>query len=122
MGTLRLLTLSVALLFAANHFADAQTTNIWATGLSGKWELATNWTINVAPTNNSLVFITNALSKTVTIDATTTNSPTTMTISNLTLSAPAGSINTLALTDSGTNTPLRIRRLCTLGSGGLLII
>ncbi len=100
---------------------EAQTTNSWRF-LSGKWELGTNWTINLPPTNNSFVFITNATTKTVTIDAVTTNSPTTMTITNLTLSAPGGSVNTLLLSDPGTNTPLRIANAFTITAGGVLQI
>ncbi|HXI85190.1 MAG TPA: hypothetical protein VNL17_13985 [Verrucomicrobiae bacterium] len=102
--------------------ASAQTTNNWASGVSGKWELATNWTVNVAPNMNSLVFITSATTKTVTIDATTALSNSTMTVSNLTLSAPSGSVNKLLLSDPGTNNPFIALQACTISSGGLLVV
>src|SRR5712675_1127611 len=45
-----------------------------------------------------------------------------MTISNLALSAPGGSVNTLVLSDPGTSTPLRISNALTITSGGVLQI
>jgi T5SS/PEP-CTERM-associated repeat protein len=86
------------------------TNNSWISPTSGQWESATNWSQGVAPFDELSVFITNANNKTVTIDATTnTNAPTTMTISNLVLSAPSGSTNTLLLDNVGTGlTPLQV--------------
>jgi len=58
-------------------------TNSWIDG-NGKWETGGNWSLGTAPFITDLAdLITNAGSKTVTIDATTTNFPSTMTISNL---------------------------------------
>src|SRR5207244_3883221 len=82
-----------------------------------------NWFLSTPPSNNqTLVQITNATSKFVTINATTTNSPGTMTISNLLISAPAGTTNELQLTNPGTNVPLRILNLFALNAGGSLAI
>jgi T5SS/PEP-CTERM-associated repeat protein len=92
----------------------------WTNLISGAWQTAGNWS-GGAPSNNfSTLYITNATTKTVTIDATTTNFPTTMTISNLVLSAPAGSVNTLFLNNAGLTTPLRILRAFDINEGGVL--
>jgi hypothetical protein len=102
----------------------ALTTNSWTSSASGKWEAPGNWSA-VAPTNsNAANSITNATTKTVTIDATTTNAAnaSTLTISNLTVSGPSGTTNTLFLNDAGTNTPLRIRNGFTINSRGALLV
>ena len=98
-------------------------TDSW-TGGSGKWETAGNWSLGAMPAiSQGAVLITNAAMKTVTIDSTTAGSfPGAMTISNLLLSAPSGSINTQALTSAGLVTPLRILNTLTIGSGGVLRI
>ncbi|HOX57253.1 MAG TPA: hypothetical protein P5205_11460 [Candidatus Paceibacterota bacterium] len=99
-------------------------TNRWTNSLSGKWESGPNWSLNVAPyIGHPLVLITNAATKTVTSDATTASAfPTTLTLSNLLISAPAGATNTLLLAHGGTATPLTIRSNFTLNSGGALAI
>src|SRR5271155_4480679 len=89
------LILAAALLTSS---APAQTSNSWADLASGKWETAADWSLGVAPTNTQSGLITNAFTvtdgigataKTITIDSTTATSFfNTMTISNLTLSAP----------------------------------
>jgi T5SS/PEP-CTERM-associated repeat protein len=64
--------------------------------------------------------ITNAGTKTVTIDSTTPS--TNLAIQRLTISAPAGSINTLALSNAGTNQPLQISSGVTIDTGGALTL
>src|SRR5580704_11662291 len=71
--------------------------NSYTNSANGKWEDSTNWSFGGPPASTQSIFITNAITKTVTIDATTTNSPFTLTINDLTVSAPAGSTNTLFL-------------------------
>src|SRR5436189_5527135 len=95
----------------------AQTTNRWI-GVSGKWETGANWSAGAPTNSNAANLITNALSKTVTIDTNTTAS--TLTISNLTLSAPGSSTNTLLLATVGSATPLRIRNSLVVDIGGFL--
>ena len=96
--------------------------NSW-TDSNGKWENSNNWS-RVAPpsSSDSADLITNAGNHTVTIDAVTTNTPSTMTINNLTISAPANSTNTLFLNNAGTNTPLHILDSLTITTGGALTI
>src|SRR5437867_4840020 len=97
----------------------AETTNRWI-GASGKWEIGANWSAGAPTNSNAANFITNALSKTVTIDTNTTAS--TLTISNLTLSAPGSSTNTLLIATAGSATPLRIRNSLVVDTGGFLDI
>ncbi len=98
--------------------------NSWTNNASGKWENATNWSLRAAPyVGQSVILITNANTKTVTSDAATAAGfPTTLTISNLTISAPAGATNTLLLSHGGTQTPLTIRSNFNINSGGVLTV
>jgi hypothetical protein len=99
-------------------------TNSWTNSVSGKWEDAANWSLRVAPfIGHARVLVTNAASKTVLNDAATAATfPSTLTISNLLLSAPAGATNTLLLSHAGTATPLRVLKDLTLTRGGSLVI
>lgn len=103
-------------------FAPAMITNSWTNSVSGKWEVGANWSSGTPSSADVMDFITNAANKTITIDATTTNTPTSLTISNLTLSGPTGSTNTLSLTNVGLVTPLRVLNLFTFGSNGVLLV
>ncbi len=98
--------------------------NSYISPSSGKWEQGVNWSLGVPPDSTQVgIYITNAASKTVTIDAvTSSNFPSTMTISNLTLSAPSGSTNTLLLSGAGLATPLDILNGLTVNSNGLLVV
>lgn len=98
-------------------------TNSWISG-DGKWETATNWSSGITPSlADSADFIANAGNNTVTIDAVTAGSfSSTLSISNLTISAPLNMTNTLLLSDAGTNTPLAVRDTVRVGSGGAMFI
>jgi hypothetical protein len=98
--------------------------NSWTNSASGKWETGANWSLNVAPfSGHSVILITNAGTKTVNNDATTASGfPSTLTISNLVVSAPSGATNTLLLAHGGTGTPLRVLRSLTVNSGGVVAI
>ncbi len=104
--------------------------NSWTNAVSGKWETATNWDFSVgapsaAPSNcDPADLITNAGNKTVTLDAVTAFRKTNLSvvvINNLVLSAPSGSVNTLVLTGSFTNT-LQIASSFSVLSGGSLTV
>jgi hypothetical protein len=99
------LTLALAALLPSSlRAAD----NIYTNSASAKWETATNWSLG-APSSTHSIFITNAGSKTVTIDGTTsTNFTGAMTVTNLTIGGPAGATNTLSLTNAGTTFPLHL--------------
>ncbi|MGD0059825.1 MAG: hypothetical protein ABSD58_10440 [Verrucomicrobiia bacterium] len=99
-------------------------TNSWINFSDGKWETATNWSLDSPPSANlSGALITNAGSKIVTIDAVTaSNYPGSMTISNLTVSAPTGSTNTLLLSGAGGVKPFTVLGVATILPGGLIDI
>jgi T5SS/PEP-CTERM-associated repeat protein len=84
-------------------------TNSWTDG-SNKWENPADWSLGVAPSlADSSDYITNASTKTVTIDATTaTNFPSTMSVNYLAVIGSMGSTNTLLLNNAGTAIPLQI--------------
>jgi len=114
--------LAVLVYLAFNPAVHAQD-NYWDFDGSDFWDVAGRWSLGIRPTNTHWVFITNATTKTVTIDAFTSGSfPESLTISNLTLSAPAGTVNTLLLDSPGLAVPLTISNAFTLGKGGVLRI
>lgn len=83
--------------------------NYWTNTAGGKWEGAGNWALGKAPDRFHTILISNTPSKTVTIDATTSGSFSgSLTMLNLTVSAPAGSTNTLLLSNAGLATPLSV--------------
>ncbi len=98
--------------------------NSYDKAASGKWHTAGNWSLGARPDiTQSGIFITNATPKTVTIDGTTSGSfPASLSISNLTLSAPVGSVNTLLLQDAGVDVPLEILNGFWVRSGGAMTI
>ncbi len=99
--------------------------NSWISATRGFWDDYTKWSLDVAPSTNaqSFILITNAASKTVSIDEVTSGDfPETMTISNLSVWAPADSTNTLLISDIGTNLPLTVLDSLSISNGGLLVI
>src|ERR1017187_5823439 len=105
--------------------------NSYQNSASGKWEDGPNWSLTVPPNSTQdQTEITNAVTKTVTIDSTTSGGfPSTMTISNLDISGggrfgsmPDAETNTLAVSNAGTNAPLNILGGLTLDSPGAALI
>lgn len=103
----------------AQAVAAAGADNVWTNSSSGPWgEGSTNWSLGRAPDASDAVFLTNAASKTVTVDPSTP--ATNLTVSRLTLSAPLGATNTLLLAGLTTNQPLQVNsQLVVLGGGAL---
>ena len=103
-------------LFAAINAKAA--VNSWTNANSAKWETPANWSAG-APGAAQSIYITNANSKTVTIDATTSGSfSNTMSINDLNLfGVSSSSTNSLALTNAGTATPLQVATTLFVGSG-----
>lgn len=97
--------------------------NRWINGSSGFWETGSNWSAG-SPSSAHSLFITNATSKFVTLDnETVDNAPSTLNVSNLTVSAPLGSTNTLDLFDmlgAISPKPLRIANTCRIDARGAL--
>ncbi|HWX20171.1 MAG TPA: immunoglobulin domain-containing protein [Candidatus Binatia bacterium] len=97
------------------------TTNPWIANASAKWETASNWGLAVPPGYTQWALITNAGTKQVTIDATTSGSfSNSMTVTNLTIGAPSGATNTLSVTNAGTNLPLHVLFQLDLSSNAAL--
>jgi hypothetical protein len=95
--------------------------NSWTNPLSAPWEGSTNWSLGQLPGSNQWVMITNAGYKGVGISSSSvSNFPASMTVSNLTISAPANALSTLLLNYSGTTTPLRVLNGCTISTNGSL--
>jgi hypothetical protein len=121
----RLLTAG-ALILISSAFGPATAsalTNSWVTSASDKWENGADWSLGLAPTNTQSIYITNSLSKIVTIDSTTAGSfPNTMTVNDLNLWTLDGSINTLLISNLGTNLPLTVLVSLSVSNGGELVI
>jgi hypothetical protein len=96
--------------------------NSWTKPTSGVWEEPW-WSLGGLPSGGqSAIMITNAGYKAVAVGISTRDShPDSMTISNLTLTAPGNSFNTLLLNYAGSRVPLRILDSFTLGSNASLI-
>jgi hypothetical protein len=105
-----------------NNGAFTPKVNSWTNSLSGKWETGANWLRGAPSSADAANLIANTSSKTVTIDATTAGISAVMTITNLTVSAPLNSTNTLSLNNAGLITPLRILTGFTLGANGVLLV
>jgi T5SS/PEP-CTERM-associated repeat protein len=117
--------LSAGIVFLALLFStDAFGANMWITRTNGLWRTATNWSSGRPPSLSlgSSTLITNAVSKTVTIDAATL--PTNLFLNSLTISAPPNTTNTLKLEDVGTDRPLTLVNGSELKitRGGVLVI
>src|SRR5258707_6769289 len=117
---LPLFTLATATaFFLGGLHGFALTTNQWINSGNGLWSTGSNWSSNRPPDSTfGFILITNANNKTVTIDSTA--ALTNLTIQRLTISAPIGSTNTLALANVGTNLPLQLSTVLTVDSGGAL--
>jgi hypothetical protein len=123
------LTLAVAVNAILTTVSLAQT-NSCISSNDGFWDEARIWSLNKPPSiRQSAILITNDASETVTIDSTTAHHfKSTLTISNLDISAPYGSTDTVYLADTGT-TALHIIDGLVIGiapgnpspGGGLLI-
>src|SRR5215831_5314455 len=72
---------------------DLYAQKIWTNPGSGSWADTNNWSGHSAPTDTSAVLITNANTKTVTIDGNTPSGD--LTVASLKISGPSGSTNTL---------------------------
>jgi hypothetical protein len=92
-------------------------TNSCISSTDGFWDEARIWSLAKPPSiRQSAILITNDASETITIDGTTaTEFKSTMTISNLTVNPPSGSIDTLYLDNTGT-IALHILNALTIGS------
>jgi T5SS/PEP-CTERM-associated repeat protein len=113
--------LSGILLAPAGDAFGATMMNRWTNSADGLWQTASNWSSNTPPTSSfGLILITNAVTKTVTIDSATPSAN--LSIQKLTISAPADSTNTLQLVDLTLNQPLQLSSTLTVDRLGVLNI
>ena len=124
-----LLGLLVVTANALTHPASAAPINSWSSTADGKWEIGSNWSTGAPPNSAEAILITNTapamafFAKTVTIDSNTSGSfPSTMTVSNLTISGPGLVHNTLALVNAGSIIPFRMLDTLSISSGGIVTV
>jgi len=99
----------------------APPTAAWINTADGLWQETANWSLGL-PHTAFYAAVTNGASKTVLLDITTAGGfASSMTISNLVLSAPLGFTNTIHLRDIGAGVPLTVVNNCEIGSGGRLV-
>ena len=106
------------LVLALGFKASAE--KIWRSPTDGFWADGTNWSGGLPPDITAFLQITNAGTKTVTIDAATPAAS--LTVQMLTMSAPPGQTNTLLLSDAGTNSPLDFQTGLQLDDGAAIRI
>ena len=109
------------LLFALVGTVSAATNN-WVSPTSGLWRITNNWSLALAPSNSTAMdptLITNAGTKTVTIDSAT--AAVNLSILNLFVSAPLGATNTLALVNVSASALTTLKPF-TVGLRGALLI
>jgi hypothetical protein len=112
--------------------------NRWINQISGKWEVGPNWSLDLPPSSQQFIFVTNSgsdliisntfLAKRITIDAiTAAQNSNTMTVTSLSL-AGAGSaaggnvVNWLSLTNTSSAVPLHVLTGVTMAQGSLLSV
>ncbi len=112
-----------AAMFLSSGVTVFAVANNWTNAASGLWRTANNWSQHIIPNSASAVDptqITNAGSKTVTIDAATAAAN--LSLRGLTISAPAGFTNTLRMDSVSLATPLVTSRAFLVTNGGVLQI
>jgi hypothetical protein len=95
--------------------------NSWTSLTSGNWQDASSWALGILPAGNQSVSIANAGYKAVSISSSTVSGfPASMTVSNLSVSAPSDALSVLLLNYAGTSVPLHVLDVCTIGANGSL--
>src|SRR5438477_11675596 len=120
METKRIWWLGLVLAVAQINAASAAlTTNSWTNSASSFWQTASNWSAGIPTNSNAAVLITNASTKTVTINSGTPVAN--LTISNLTVRGFGAGINSLQLTNTAPN-ELLIRNGLAIGTNAVLTL
>jgi fibronectin-binding autotransporter adhesin len=118
-GFVSRLALCVPLVCLSLNSLSAATTNRWTNAVSSVWNAATNWSAGVLPSSSfDFTVISNAATKTVTIDAGTPVAN--LAVRGLMISAPVGSTNTLQLIDLPA--PMTSSGVVNIQRGGMLEI
>ena len=109
-------------IFRSLFLSSGLATNDWASTGDGNWSEAARWSLGQTPSNavQSYICLTNALNKTVTVNAATlAAAPWSVTNFSVTISAPLGGTNILKVDNTGAGQPFMAVNL-SVGSGGLL--
>ena len=98
-------------------------TNVWTSPGDGFWDNGRSWSLRTPPSSGQSIFFTNDLSKTILLDAVSVGvAPGSTSISNLVISAPTGSTNTLRVQNPGPGTVLRVGSDLVVGAGGQILL
>ncbi|MEO7297796.1 MAG: hypothetical protein ABI042_04390 [Verrucomicrobiota bacterium] len=109
-----------SLIMALTAIIPARADELWTNSLSGFWRDTNNWFGGIVPTFGSTVQITNAGTKTVSMDSATQAAN--LSVHRIFLNAHIGSTNTLQLSDISSNSPLTILYTLNLTRGGALAL
>src|SRR2546430_2599546 len=117
-GIGRALCLVASVMAFTSSFVSAQM-NSWINPGSAAWEGASNWSLGIRPAANQTVSIANGGYKAVGISSSTVSGfPDSMTVSNLSVSAPANALSVLLLNYAGTSVPLHVLDVGSIGANG----
>src|SRR5437870_3892548 len=102
-------TLMLVIWASSGVLLPAQVLNIWSNPGSAAWEDAHNWSLGIRPAPNQTIAINNGGFKAVSISSSTVAGfPDSMTVSNLSISAPPDALSVLLLNYAGTGVPLHV--------------
>ncbi len=96
----------------------------WTFALGGHWQLSNDWSLARPPNlTDSAVWITNSISKNITIDASTSGGfGFSMTVSNIDVGGFGTTTNGLHLINAGTAVPLRVVNVVAINKAGTLLV
>jgi hypothetical protein len=101
-------------------FADTPI-NAWINPGSAAWEDASSWSLGIRPASNQSISIANGGYKAVGISSSTVSGfPASLTVSNLSISAPSSALSVLLLNYAGTSVPLHVLDVGSVGANGSL--
>jgi hypothetical protein len=105
----RVIRASFAIVMGFACFAGHAQVNSWINPMSGNWDAAADWSLGVLPDSSQSVMITNSGFKAVAIQPSTpSNFPASLSVSNLTITSPTNSANTLLMNFVQAGNPLVI--------------
>lgn len=111
---------AILIFIILSSLASAQPLNSWTNPASARWE-DMFWSLGILPGETQSVYVTNAGYKAVGIyDTTLSQYAESLTVSNLTVSAPDSASSTVLLNYTGLSLPLRIRNQLLIGTNGTL--
>jgi hypothetical protein len=105
---------------AGPALALCQTVNNWTNPASARWE-DPYWSLGILPDAFQTATVTNSGYKAVGVSASTfANDPSSVTVSNLAISAPSNALSIVLLNYAGLNAPFKVLNSCNIDSNGSL--